>query len=119
MSHPSDPVAQVTFLGADDIQFKREKARKSAPRIRPPEIPDGPCCHRCANWARPDDADDFGTCRLLVFVEEKVTFGPERGTVFHIDQAMKQGEWGWDYLPTRGGFAGCSLYRIDEGSQTA
>lgn len=119
MSDPSDFVAQRTFLAPDDIRFKKEKARRAAPRVRLPQIPDGPCCDRCANWLRPEDADDFGECRLLVVVSEKATMGPERGTVFGIEQAMKQGEWGWEYLTTRGFFEGCSRYEAIEKERAA
>lgn len=110
MSHPSDRSAQITFMGKDDIQFQKAQKRKRAPKDPTPNVPDGHCCLRCANW-RPDvDPNDFGACVALVFVETKVPMGPERGTVFSLEQAMQQDEWAFDYLPTKPYMVGCSLF---------
>lgn len=110
MTDPTDLIVQATFLGADDKRFAAEKKRKRAPRVELPAIPDGPCCARCANWKPDTDPDDFGVCLALATVAERVTFGPERGTVVSIEQAIQQADWAFDYLSTRGFFAGCRLF---------
>lgn len=110
MRHPSDAVAQATFLAVDDKQFRRERERKRRPKVVLPQLPDGPCCARCQRWRHDGDPDDFGICLSLVIVTERIGTGPERGTFFSAKEAMQQYVWPWEYLPTRGFFAGCSQY---------
>lgn len=110
LTDPVDLTIQKTFLGEDDKQFAKAKARKSQPKAPTPSIPDGPCCLRCRNWDPPGSHDDFGHCRALVTVEERTTFGPERGTVVAVEAAVQQAEWSWVYLPTKPYFAGCSRF---------
>lgn len=110
MKHPSDVTAQMTFLTEDEKRFRREKERKRRPKVVLPDLPDGPCCARCRRWRNDGDADDYGICLSLVVVSERIRMGPERGTVFSAKDAMQQYEWPWEYLSTRGFFAGCSQY---------
>jgi hypothetical protein len=112
MTHPSDLIAQKTFLGPDEIAFQKAQKRKRSPKVQLPKVlPGGPCCARCQNWIAPEESDDFGACTSLTVVTEKVSFGPERGSIFSTDQAMKQSDWAWESMATRGFFAGCSLFR--------
>ena len=119
MRHPSDVVAQTTFLSEDDKRFAKEQRRKRSPRVVLPTTPDGPCCARCQRWRKPDDPGDFGICLSLVSVTEHISMGPERGTVLSSKEAMQQYDWPWEYLPTRGFFAGCSQYVSSEKEQAA
>ena len=112
VKHASDISAQMTFLGEDDKRFRREQERRRRPRDKLPNVPDGPCCLRCRHWQEPGSHDDFGVCTMLAFVTVKVGIGPERGTIVSVDEAMQQDEYGFEYLPTRGFLAGCSLYRV-------
>lgn len=106
-SHPSDISAQRSFLGEDDIRFKKERKRKSAPKPELPAMPDGPCCGRCAFWERPTGDDAFGQCREIVAEFE----GPsDRRRVLTRDEAAKQFMLGVEPLRTRDFAPACSRY---------
>lgn len=104
--HPSDAVAQKTFLGPDDKRFLSDKKRRRAPKIELPAIPDGPCCARCANWEAPDE-DGFGQCREVVIVEDG--YADTRRAITRTE-ARSLFLFGGDPLRTRGFFAGCRLF---------
>lgn len=108
-SHPSDISARKTHKGIDDLRYEREQKQKRAPKQKLPAIlPDGPCCARCANWHPPEGGEPFGLCREAVVLD---SFLPERRIVMTRDEAQRTGELNWQYLPTRGFMAGCSLYK--------
>lgn len=108
----TDEVVQATFLGADDIAFRREQARKRAPKQPlPTEIPATPCCARCRFWERPEDLDDFGQCGFL----NVIVGGPEKGILvsrFEADQ--REVAPPLEPLGTRYWFAACGGYRPQE-----
>lgn len=110
MSHPSDATAQKTFLGEDDRRFLAEKKRKRAPKAALPDIPDGPCCARCANWYPPDE-DGFGQCREVVIVEDGHA---DTRRAMTREEARSLFLFGGDPLRTRGFFEGCRLFAAKE-----
>ena len=107
--HPSDLVAQATFLGADDKVYRRERKRRNAPKVALPSLPDGPCCARCGQWQAPADPDDHGECRATVVQVDG--FADER-RVYTRAEAMALLRMGVEPLATRGFFAGCSLFEV-------
>lgn len=105
--HPSDVSAQRSFLGEDDIRFRRERKRKRAPKQDLPSMPDGPCCGRCRSWERPDAGDDFGQCREVVVQLD----GPaDKRRVMTREEAAALFELGVDPLRTRDFAPACSRY---------
>lgn len=108
-SHPSDGVAQKTFLGQDDHEFRRQQKRKRAPKDALPTIPDGPCCARCSNWQRPGKDDDFGLCREVVV---DMAIGTSVRRFMTQREAREQFAVGADPIATRGYFVGCSLFTL-------
>ena len=110
----TDEVIQATFLTADDIQFKREQARKRAPKQQLPEqLPDGPCCGRCEHWSAPaiGDEDGFGACAFL----HVITGGSERGIVVSDFEARQRATPPpLEPLAIRGFAAPCGAYRSIE-----
>lgn len=110
MADPTDLIVQATFMGEDDKRFAKEKTRRAAPKVVEPLVPAGPCCLRCANWKPPAKHDDFGVCLVLAAVQERSTFGPERGTIVAVEHALTQVDWSWNYLPTKPYLVGCSRY---------
>ena len=113
----TDDVVQATFLGADDIAFKREQARKRAPKQQlPTEIPAGPCCARCRHWDRPDDLDEFGQCGFL----NVIVGGPEKGfVVSQFEANQRDVPPPIEPLTTRYWFAACGGYRPAESEAAA
>lgn len=118
-AHPSDFIAQTTFINPDEQQFRKAKERKRRPKVVLPDLPDGPCCFRCRNWHPPGSHDDFGVCRLLAVITERVPMGAERGTVISVEQGVREPWIPWDYLPTRGFFGACSLFDRKEARDAA
>ncbi len=105
--HPSDLVAQRAFLGEDDKRFRRDRTRRRAPKPDLPDLPDGPCCARCRHWEPPFEADDFGRCREAVV---EIDGFADRRRVLTRAEAVAGFLFGVEPLPTRGFFAGCSLF---------
>jgi hypothetical protein len=113
----SDLVAQLTFVGVDDREWRDEKRRAAHGRSQrrkladePPPLPDGPCCGRCAFWVAPDEAGGFGACRILAIVTERTPGGPERGTAMSAKEARFEG-WTWGPLAMRRWAEGCSAFK--------
>lgn len=114
----TDDVAQATFLGLDDLAFRKEQQRKRAPVQSEFEVPEGRCCGRCENWTEAEKYDEFGSCTVLGVVTESLRDGPQKHEIGHTFDLIKKGA-AFMELRTRIGFPGCSLFHETDRSEAA
>ncbi len=83
----SDDVAQHTRESTDEIEWKKERKRRSKRnQVKANPIPvTGSCCGRCARWRAPHDDEPFGSCRIRVVTTERVTGFVESGQCLEYD----------------------------------